>query len=70
MPIESRRALAARFIAGGDYGTRAMTLLRFSTRHTDVYEQQIGPNGLRGEAVFARVPRTAATTVTNRTPTI
>ncbi len=60
MPIESRRALAARFIAGDDYGTRAMTLLRFSSQHTDVYEQQIGPHGKRREAVFARVPRIVA----------
>lgn len=56
-PIETQRALAARFIAGTDYGTRAMTVLRFGPRHTDVYEQQIGPEGKRGEAVFARVPR-------------
>jgi len=57
-PVETRRALAARFIAGDDYGTRAMTIMKFSAEHTDVYEQQVGPHGQRGEAVFARVPRT------------
>lgn len=60
-PIETRRALAARFIAGDDYGTRAMTILKFAGTHTDVYEQQIGPHGKRGEAVFARVPRSDTT---------
>jgi len=59
-PIETRRALAARFIAGVDYGTRAMTLVTVSTNHTDVFEQQLGAGGMRGSAVFARVPRTPA----------
>jgi len=59
-PIETRRALAARFIAGVDYGTRAMTLVTVSTNHTDVFEQQLGAGGIRGSAVFARVPRTPA----------
>ncbi len=56
-PIETRRALAARFIAGDDYGTRAMTLVTVGTQHTDVFEQQLGAGGARGSAVFARVPR-------------
>lgn len=56
-PIETRRALAARFIAGDDYGTRAMTLVTVGTEHTDVFEQQLGAGGARGNAVFARVPR-------------
>jgi len=57
MPIETRRALAARFIAGEDYGTRAMTLVTVGSKHTDVFEQQLGAGGARGSAVFARVPR-------------
>ncbi len=56
-PMETRRALAARFIAGADYGTRAMTLVTFRPRHIDVFEQQIGSGGARGTAVFARVAR-------------
>ena len=59
-PIETRRALAARFIEGDDYGTRAMSILKFSAAHTDVYEQQVGPHGKLGGAVFARVPRSHA----------
>jgi len=57
MPLATRRSLAARFIAGDDYGTRAMTLIKMNATHTDVYEQQIGPGGVRGSAVFARVVR-------------
>ena len=56
-PIETRRALAARFIAGVDYGTRAMTLVTIGTEYADVFEQQLGTGGARGSAVFARVPR-------------
>lgn len=57
MPLETRRTFAARFIAGDDYGTRAMTLVTFKDRHIDVFEQQIGSGGVRGTAVFARVPQ-------------
>ena len=57
MPLEQRRALAARFIAGSDYGTRAMTVIKLGATNTEVFEQQIGPGGVRGSAVFARVPR-------------
>lgn len=56
MPLQTRRAFAARFIAGDDYGTRAMTLVTFNKPHIDVFEQQIGSGGIRGTAVFARVP--------------
>jgi uncharacterized protein with NRDE domain len=57
MPIDTRRALAARFIAGDDYGTRAMTLVTVGRRQTDVFEQQLDSGGERGCAVYARVPR-------------
>ena len=57
MPIETRRAMAARFIKGEDYGTRAMTLVTFNSKHIDVFEQQIAATGVKGAAVFARVPR-------------
>jgi len=57
MPIETRRALAARFITGDDYGTRAMTLVTIGTDRTDVFEQQLEAGGQYGSAVFARVPR-------------
>ncbi|MEM7221287.1 MAG: NRDE family protein [Pseudomonadota bacterium] len=56
-PLEDRRLHAARFIATGEYGTRAMTIVRMGPETIDVLEQQIGPHGVRGDAVMARVPR-------------
>ncbi len=53
----NRRKFAARFITGGDYGTRAMTLVKLGQQHIDFFEQQVGPNAGPGSAVFARVAR-------------
>ena len=66
MPIDQRRALAARFITGVDYGTRAMTLVTAGKHHTDVFEQQLGSGGRQGRAVFARVPRELPKRVKNK----
>ena len=60
LPLERRRSLGARFISGEDYGTRAMTLVRISIEHTDVFEQQLGAQGTPGSAIFARLPRQVA----------
>jgi len=52
-----RRRLAAKFIAGDEYGTRAMTVVRIGTDMIDVFEQQVGPGGHYGSAVSARIRR-------------
>ena len=61
-PIEERRRLAARFIAGDTYGTRATTIVRVSTTTVDVCEQSFLAQGKSGNAVYARINREAALT--------
>jgi len=61
-PIEEQRRLAARFIAGDTYGTRATTIVRVSTATVDVCEQSFLVQGEPGNAVYARINREPALT--------
>lgn len=59
-PLAERRRLAARFIAGDDYGTRATTVVRVAKATIDVCEQSFLPHGEAGSAVYARINRDTA----------
>ena len=58
-PLAEQRRLAARFIAGDDYGTRATTVVRITTTAVDVCEQSFLPKGEPSGAVYARMNRIA-----------
>ena len=47
--IEWERALAAAFIAGEEYGTRASTVLEIGAQGIAVVERNFGPRGVAGE---------------------